>query len=168
MKLKAQTSDLSIASNWKLFLQGGKIQVGYYCANAGLDLDALHSAGRIWWMGKVTRSFLDPDLDQARLVDQRYKSVAAVILESGMLYPATLITHAVLIENTSKIGVPIDLTPIAILMAGIAPTLINVRISSGKSVETHYQDSTLDGRNLTFNADSSLQSRSVRTEDLKW
>uniref|UniRef100_A0A0W0G9H2 Uncharacterized protein n=1 Tax=Moniliophthora roreri TaxID=221103 RepID=A0A0W0G9H2_MONRR len=137
IKLKGQTSGLIDQSNWAFFLQGTNLQVAYYCVNAGVNgCLTLILAGRIWWMGQQTREYLGPT------ADRRYRAVAAVILESGITYPMVLIVQAVMIEKTSKIGVPMDFTPMAMLTAGIAPTLINVRISIGRSVETSvYQNS---------------------------
>jgi hypothetical protein len=37
MKLKGQTSGLDDPSNWTLFLNGSNLQIGYYCANAGVN-----------------------------------------------------------------------------------------------------------------------------------
>ncbi|ESK93741.1 hypothetical protein Moror_1439 [Moniliophthora roreri MCA 2997] len=174
MKVKAQSSNLESDSNWELFSVGSRLQIGYYCANAGVNgFLTLLLAGRIWWMAREARTFLQ---SQVHAIDRNYKSLASVIFESGMLYPITLIVHVVLAESTSKIGIPIDLTPIAILMAGIVPTLITVRISIGKSVEMtrpkvtairHDADARDPG---TFRAERTSSSRSEsisRTDDLE-
>ncbi|ESK93743.1 hypothetical protein Moror_1441 [Moniliophthora roreri MCA 2997] len=167
MKLKGQTSGLRQSANWDIFVHGYELQIGYYCANAAVNgMLTLILAGRIWWLGRESRA----TQFQAQAIDQRYQFFATVIVESGMLYPMTLVAHVVLTQKVDTIGVPIDLTPIAILMAGIAPTLINVRISIGRSVgTTDYGDTARDTDSgqypMSFKMSSQLES--IRTEDLE-
>ncbi|EEB97549.1 hypothetical protein MPER_03108 [Moniliophthora perniciosa FA553] len=108
MRLKGRTSNLLDQSNWALFVNGTNLHVGYFCANAGFNgCLTLILAGRIWWMGRQGRESLGLG------TGQRYRAVAAIILESGMMYPIILIVQAILTEKTDTIGVPIDFTPIA-------------------------------------------------------
>ncbi|EEB88002.1 hypothetical protein MPER_14418 [Moniliophthora perniciosa FA553] len=37
VKVKAQFSNLESDSNWELFSVGSQLQIGYYCANAGVN-----------------------------------------------------------------------------------------------------------------------------------
>ncbi|KAK1230386.1 hypothetical protein PQX77_006531 [Marasmius sp. AFHP31] len=63
-------------------------------------------------------------------------------LESGLLYPATAITNAVVnhvLDPEAKGIFPIDLASATILMSGLAPTLIIVRVAYGKSVDSVQQ-----------------------------
>jgi hypothetical protein len=92
MKLKAQTAGLGDPSNWALFLHGSNLQIGYYCLNAGvngcftlmlgarclpayfkLGSHSMHSAGRIWWMGRQIGKAFGPSSDR------RHIAVAAIM-----------------------------------------------------------------------------------------
>ncbi|THU96499.1 hypothetical protein K435DRAFT_797252 [Dendrothele bispora CBS 962.96] len=55
-------------------------------------------------------------------------------LEAGILYPLFLVIHAAITANVNVIPIPVDLTPIAIQLAGIAPTFIIVHTCLGQSI----------------------------------
>ncbi|KAK1234427.1 hypothetical protein PQX77_002367 [Marasmius sp. AFHP31] len=75
-------------------------------------------------------------------MDTRYKPIVAAVLESGVLYPTTLIASIMipLIVDPDSHGTrPIDLDTVAALMSGLAPTLIIVRVAYGKSANSVQQ-----------------------------
>ncbi|KAF9264557.1 hypothetical protein L218DRAFT_228168 [Marasmius fiardii PR-910] len=98
---------------------------------------ALLTGGRIWWISREARRLM------GRSTNRKYNSITAIIIESGMLYAGFQISSNVLlfiIDPTDSAGLfPIDLSPLAGLMAGLAPTLIIVRVAYGKSVDSVQQ-----------------------------
>ncbi|KAK1230384.1 hypothetical protein PQX77_006529 [Marasmius sp. AFHP31] len=98
---------------------------------------SLLTAGRIWWISQEVGRH-----SGVLRLRPRYKGIVAAILESGLLYPTTGIATAVIhpILDPRNIGVmPIDLSGATILMSGLAPTLIFVRVAYGKSVDSVQQ-----------------------------
>ncbi|KAJ8075517.1 hypothetical protein PM082_021147 [Marasmius tenuissimus] len=100
------------------------------------SLLTLLTAGRIWWtvrqVGQITGS----------RVYTKYKTILATILESGLLYSATLLVATLLplVIDPKNLGQgSIDFSVISTQMSGIAPTLIVVRIAHGQSVESVQQ-----------------------------
>ncbi|EEB88381.1 hypothetical protein MPER_13814 [Moniliophthora perniciosa FA553] len=91
----------------------------------GLDCDH----GRIYWISRRSTSVA------SAMSRKRYNTVAAIILESGLIYPLVLIPNVAF--NTAEALAGWDLTPLMIQAAGIAPTLIVVRSGKGISVEDH-------------------------------
>ncbi|KAJ7613382.1 hypothetical protein FB45DRAFT_1064992 [Roridomyces roridus] len=86
------------------------------------------SAGRIWWLGCRARKILG-------LKTGRYYTVCAMILESGAIYAV----GAVLLAILSVIYCFDDIVmcaPITAQLAGVAPTIIAVRVGLKKSVES--------------------------------
>ncbi|KAJ7613399.1 hypothetical protein FB45DRAFT_938273 [Roridomyces roridus] len=86
------------------------------------------SAGRIWWLGCRARKLMGYKTG-------RYYTVCAMILESGALYVAGALLLAIL----SMVYYYDDLVmsaPITAQLAGIAPTIIAVRVGLNKSVES--------------------------------
>ncbi|KAF7359788.1 hypothetical protein MVEN_00703900 [Mycena venus] len=88
------------------------------------------TAGRIRWICRQSRAYL-------KVADQRrYASSVAILVESGMVYSAAILTYLVVISIpglVNTLGEPI-LQMLAQVM-GIAPTLIIVRVGLGVSVE---------------------------------
>ncbi|KAJ8077838.1 hypothetical protein PM082_002278 [Marasmius tenuissimus] len=97
---------------------------------------SLMTGGRIWWMSRGTLG---------KTIAPRYRAIIAVILESGILYPTALVAAKVstLTLDHHQIGVfePFDPSVVAFLLAGLAPTLIIVRVAYGSLVETTHQPS---------------------------
>ncbi|EEB89302.1 hypothetical protein MPER_12614 [Moniliophthora perniciosa FA553] len=58
-----------------------------------------------------------------------------IVIESGVLYPISA-TAALIVSCNFVNTAPVDLTPIPVFAAGIAPTLIIVRAQLGKNVES--------------------------------
>ncbi|KAJ3996507.1 hypothetical protein F5050DRAFT_1818505 [Lentinula boryana] len=91
------------------------------------DLTCFHClAGRIWWIARATRQALGVNDSN----DKSINSIAAMVLESGLLYPIALIIGlALTVKGT------VEIQPILTLIVGIAPTLIMVRTDLGISIE---------------------------------
>ncbi|KAK7032485.1 hypothetical protein VNI00_013053 [Paramarasmius palmivorus] len=91
-------------------------------------------AGRIWWITRQARQLM------GQRINSKYRTIIAIILESGSIYPTSIIVYLIIANTlyyTNTAGIlPIDLYPVVWQAAGIAPTLIIVRAGSGKSVET--------------------------------
>ncbi|KAK1217558.1 hypothetical protein PQX77_019787 [Marasmius sp. AFHP31] len=97
----------------------------------------LLTAGRIWWISREVGRH-----SGVLQLWPRHKAIVAAILESGLLYPATLITTVAVnrVLDPNQTGtVPIDFGSAAILMSGLAPTLIFVRVAYGNSVDSVQQ-----------------------------
>ncbi|KAK1220848.1 hypothetical protein PQX77_016368, partial [Marasmius sp. AFHP31] len=94
---------------------------------------------RIWWISREARRHL------GRSVGAKYKTIVATILESGLLYPTTLIIGMVipliLDPESHGTGILVDFSIVSTLMSGLAPTLIIVRIAYRKSVDSVDQSS---------------------------
>ncbi|KAF8179081.1 hypothetical protein K438DRAFT_1529181, partial [Mycena galopus ATCC 62051] len=87
-------------------------------------------AGRIWWISRQSRAYL------GAAAQRRYVSSIAVLVESGMVYSATILAYLIVISYPSlanTLGEPI--LQIVSQVMGIAPTLIIVRVGLGVSVE---------------------------------
>ncbi|KAG7092856.1 hypothetical protein E1B28_009171, partial [Marasmius oreades] len=84
----------------------------------------LLTGGRIWW---ITRC-VGPSRTYYVVT-----TMNKIILESGMLYPLTVIVHLSITNAFARVQFPIDTLPLTVLAAGIAPTLIVVRIRLGIS-----------------------------------
>ncbi|KAF9254074.1 hypothetical protein L218DRAFT_833520, partial [Marasmius fiardii PR-910] len=87
---------------------------------------------RIWWISRQARSLM------GQATDAKYKSIVAIIIESGVLYAACLVSDVALefaLDPGSNGMVPFDFGPVVTLMSGLAPTLIIVRVTHGKSVD---------------------------------
>ncbi|ESK88063.1 hypothetical protein Moror_10762 [Moniliophthora roreri MCA 2997] len=121
---------------YALYKKGVKYQIGYYATNAAVNgMITLMIAGRIWWAARDTRRALS-GRPGTNAIDPEYKTIIAMVLESGSVYPMFLIVHAALTANASSIGVPVNLTPAVILVAGIAPTTIILRSNLNRSAKT--------------------------------
>ncbi|KAJ8077829.1 hypothetical protein PM082_002269 [Marasmius tenuissimus] len=127
-------------SNRALYLAARQISMGCSIAMAVFNsLLSLLTAGRIWWISREARRHMGTS------THARYKVIVASILESGLLYPTTLIAAVVLplamsSDSLAQGTIPVDLTMVATLMSGLAPTLIIVRVAHGKSVDSVQQE----------------------------
>ncbi|KAJ7468285.1 hypothetical protein B0H11DRAFT_2197203 [Mycena galericulata] len=86
------------------------------------------TAGRIWWISRGARAIMGP------VVVKRYRTVMAMILESGALYctPGILYLIFLVIAPGSTMVIFAALAQIV----GIAPTIIVVRVGLGRSVDS--------------------------------
>ncbi|KAJ8085684.1 hypothetical protein PM082_004502 [Marasmius tenuissimus] len=98
----------------------------------------LLTAGRIWWITRKAGQMAE----STAYARYDFKVIVATILESGLLYSATLLISVVVPRFTDP-GAhglsPFDPNVISIQMAAIAPTLIIVRIAYGQAVESVQQ-----------------------------
>ncbi|KAJ7258296.1 hypothetical protein C8J57DRAFT_1720838 [Mycena rebaudengoi] len=77
------------------------------------------TAGRIWWISHHSRAYLGAG------VQRRYASAIALVLESGMLYSATILAFLIVISFPSLSSTLEEpLLQILTQVMGIAPTLI--------------------------------------------
>ncbi|KAJ7925785.1 hypothetical protein B0H13DRAFT_2314193 [Mycena leptocephala] len=107
-------------------------------------LAASLAAGRIWWISHRASLFL------GRNSRRKYDNLTAILLESGLIYPASLIiTVAVFLSPATPI------VSVLICVAGvyhivvIAPTLIVVRVGLGVSTDD-VEKSVAISRGLQF------------------
>ncbi|KAF5346012.1 hypothetical protein D9758_013880 [Tetrapyrgos nigripes] len=82
-------------------------------------------AGRIWWIARQAHQILGIK------TRQRYRTVIAIVLESGIFYPISLIVCSV----SLFVLLPATLHPLLIQIVGIVPTLIIVRAGLGIAIE---------------------------------
>ncbi|KAF7364062.1 hypothetical protein MSAN_01065000 [Mycena sanguinolenta] len=88
------------------------------------------TAGRIWWIGRQNRVHLKPDMRA------RYMSSISIIVESGVIYSAGILTWLIL--QAIPFTFPAA-DPTAVMLSqvvGIVPTLIIVRVGLGISVQS--------------------------------
>ncbi|THU95558.1 hypothetical protein K435DRAFT_966351 [Dendrothele bispora CBS 962.96] len=122
------------------------------CAATNLSLSCLIGS-RILYLSHSSRSVFGDQLDK------RYKKIVTVILESGILYSAFLVTYLVLVisEAGTRLGAQ-ALQPSVIQITGLAPTLIVVRsgLRIGKDSESSAFGSSR--KNMPFQSDVSKES----------
>ncbi|KAL0564679.1 hypothetical protein V5O48_017363 [Marasmius crinis-equi] len=123
--------------NATLFAAGTSISNAYALVNAVFNsFITIITAGRIWWITRQVRA------EMGNVAGQRYSTVIAIILESGILYPICqlidIIPEYAIDPNVNGI-VPVDLSSVVVQAVGIAPTLILVRAAYGKTAETPHQ-----------------------------
>ncbi|KAJ6509787.1 hypothetical protein DFH09DRAFT_1198640 [Mycena vulgaris] len=88
------------------------------------------TAGRIWWISHHSRAYLEA------AAQRRYASAIALVVESGMLYSATILAFLIVISFPSLSSTLEEpLLQIVTQVMGIAPTLIIVRVGLGVAVE---------------------------------
>jgi len=88
------------------------------------------TAGRIWWIHRKARAYLEPAMQQ------RYTSAISILVESGVIYSATVLAYLIIgaIPSVNIVQEPIFQMLTQVL--GIAPTLIIVRVGLGVSVQS--------------------------------
>ncbi|KAJ6535140.1 hypothetical protein B0H19DRAFT_1271786 [Mycena capillaripes] len=130
--------------NWRIIVLPVMLLIASTGEACGLDvfLDAtpqfavilatnlLATAGRIWWISNHSRGYL------GAAAQQRYASAIALVVESGMLYSATIVAFLIVISFPSLSSTLEEpLLQIVTQVMGIAPTLIIVRVGLGVTVE---------------------------------
>jgi len=90
------------------------------------------TAGRIWWISRQDRALLGHN------AQGRYKTAIAILLESGIIYPISLLVLVlayVAFSHTESWIIGLN-TVVAVLyqVVGIAPTLIIARVGLGVSI----------------------------------
>ncbi|KAJ6452810.1 hypothetical protein C8R45DRAFT_1040165 [Mycena sanguinolenta] len=100
------------------------------------------TAGRIWYIRREVRS-----LDTLKPLQQRYNTVVAIILESGILYCLCVIIYVISISTnqSSWFGTVFNGVAWGLVQLGvnIVPTLILVRVGMGRSTENNTTISAL-------------------------
>ncbi|ESK87742.1 hypothetical protein Moror_11279 [Moniliophthora roreri MCA 2997] len=131
----------SVLMNSNEYLVNRQINLVYWFGIAGEALFAavnliltLLTAGRIWWIMWRARVHNNPLSKYGSLA-----SINRIILESGMIYPISIVVHLSTSVSVKTENIPVDLLPIIVLIAGIAPTLIVVRTSMGQSIVNEMQ-----------------------------
>ncbi|KAF9263149.1 hypothetical protein L218DRAFT_829653, partial [Marasmius fiardii PR-910] len=85
---------------------------------------------RIWSISREARQLM------GQSTDTRYKSLVAIIIESGAIYAACILgvgTYDLAFDTKSHGLVAFDFGPVVTLISGLAPTLIIVRVARGQS-----------------------------------
>ncbi|KAJ8083496.1 hypothetical protein PM082_009370 [Marasmius tenuissimus] len=117
----------------KPVMTAGKVDEGTIIAIAVFQIFlALLTGGRIWWISRQARRLM------GRSTSTKYNAIVAIIIESGALYASVLLVYVVfeLVVDSSYTGrPPFDPAAVVVMMSGIAPTLIIVRVAYRKSVE---------------------------------
>uniref|UniRef100_A0A0W0G0V7 Uncharacterized protein n=1 Tax=Moniliophthora roreri TaxID=221103 RepID=A0A0W0G0V7_MONRR len=150
--------DTSNPALYELYKKTINYQIGYYCANPPVNVmitlmigttlpsfvpqlcaHEFHAAGRIWWVARDIRRAI-PGPRQSKAIHRDYKTVIAMTLESGLVYSMVRIVHA---GNAGAIGVPINLAPASILVAGIAPTFVILQSNLIRSVQRGQTDKSI-------------------------
>ncbi|ESK93522.1 hypothetical protein Moror_1645 [Moniliophthora roreri MCA 2997] len=102
-------------------IKTANFQLGYYATNAAVNsMITLMIAGRIWWTARDARRAISNRSE----ISKKFRTVVAMVLESGMIYPTVLVIHVAFSANASKLGVFVNLTPAITLVAGMAPTFL--------------------------------------------
>ncbi|KAI3604967.1 hypothetical protein WG66_001940 [Moniliophthora roreri] len=122
-------SDSAIQSNGNLFNVGNHIGVFYNVGSAVVNsVLTLLTTGRIWWIHRQVR------IQRNHTSGTFIHSVAGIILESGIMYPISSIAGLIMTYSTA--AAVLDLAPLMALSAGIAATLIMLRVKLGEDTET--------------------------------
>ncbi|KAF7303830.1 Rtt106 domain-containing protein [Mycena indigotica] len=88
-----------------------------------------HLAGRIWYQSRHLAKLMGSS------PRRRYSDLTAIILESGLIYPALLIITIVIFLTPSPTVSVLVCIAVAYHLVGIAPTLIIVRVGLGVSMQ---------------------------------
>ncbi|KIK64184.1 hypothetical protein GYMLUDRAFT_40471 [Collybiopsis luxurians FD-317 M1] len=99
-------------------------------------------AGRVWWISRMVEA-------ECTSLRRWYHRTIAVITESGVIYPLYIILEASLVF--SPLWVPNPAT-VAIITAGLAPTLIAVRVGSGSAYDNQSLHTVMQHSNMRYSA----------------
>ncbi|KAE9404702.1 hypothetical protein BT96DRAFT_916595 [Gymnopus androsaceus JB14] len=108
-------------------------------------------AGRIWRLSQINNCY--PELDKvnkARINSKQIYRLVAIIIESGALYPISIIVALVI-----ELQIHMDVDRLLLIVAqtmGIAPTLILVRVDLGSSIESPQDQSKFTARTHLWRA----------------
>ncbi|ESK93537.1 hypothetical protein Moror_1635 [Moniliophthora roreri MCA 2997] len=121
--------------------------LGYYAANAAVNgMLTLMIAGRIWWAARDARR----GTSSHSSISKEFKTVIAMVLESGIVYPTVLIINVALIGNGSQLDIIVDLGPAVTLVAGIAPTFVIL----WPYITGYVQEGQLENKSVSFHLES--------------
>ncbi|KAF7292523.1 hypothetical protein MKEN_01476700 [Mycena kentingensis (nom. inval.)] len=109
------------------------------------------TAGRIWWIARGAAMIMGPT------VDRQYRTVVAMILESGALYVTPALLYLILYA-AERASTQIIFATLAQIV-GIAPTIIVVRVGLGSSITSprDVEESVMDIR--APNSDASVDDK---------
>ncbi|KAJ6467874.1 hypothetical protein C8R45DRAFT_1019313 [Mycena sanguinolenta] len=132
-----------------------------FCTNV---LASSLAAGRIWWMSRRI-SRLQGRTDTRK----KYRDLVAIMLESGLIYPAALaVSVGIFVAPTTSTTSVLICIAACYHIVGIAPTLIVVRVSLGVNTDdvdkTTRRDQTRPLTTLQFGVDDSTNFTSTRAE----
>ncbi|KAF5356679.1 hypothetical protein D9758_013738 [Tetrapyrgos nigripes] len=82
-------------------------------------------------IGKLSLEKMNPDAKED--IKRRYRTVIALIVESGLLYPISVIVFEIILQ---VVALSPSLYPLMSTLAGMAPTLIILRVHLGVSINT--------------------------------
>ncbi|KAL0565613.1 hypothetical protein V5O48_016407 [Marasmius crinis-equi] len=112
--------------------------VGEQTSMAGLLLSVLVNicitlltAGRIWWINRESKIYLGVQSDN------KLQHTMRIIIESGLMYPTAMVAQLINanVQKDFWAPVPVDLVPVVIISAAIAPALVIVRAQVDKTLE---------------------------------
>ncbi|THU82751.1 hypothetical protein K435DRAFT_932542, partial [Dendrothele bispora CBS 962.96] len=92
----------------KLVNTGGIMNSSFFvCIAVFNTVLTLMTGARIWWITRQARALMGSE------VDQRYRTIVAIILESGWIYPAVLIINAT-VEFATEVDtiLPVSIDPL--------------------------------------------------------
>ncbi|KAF9059319.1 hypothetical protein BDP27DRAFT_1453396 [Rhodocollybia butyracea] len=134
-------SNTTISANFDLEETGIAISPGFFYTMAGVNLVlTIMLAGRIQWAYMRIRA----DLGGNGSRGQKYSKTVATVIECGILYPLSLLALATTVKFQDSIAIPVDMLPVVMQMAGIAPTLIIFRTCIGRSITENIVTSSRD------------------------
>ncbi|THU81839.1 hypothetical protein K435DRAFT_808745 [Dendrothele bispora CBS 962.96] len=90
-------------------------------------------AGKIWWIMNAIDKIMSQNQRGPKPPRKRYQPTVVLVLESGVLYPISVLIFEILSKTVTPIP---SLYQVMTQIAGIAPTLIIVRIGLGVSVNS--------------------------------
>ncbi|ESK83524.1 hypothetical protein Moror_4855 [Moniliophthora roreri MCA 2997] len=155
------------AYQYELAMSANTVDEVFLIANAAnTTLLTLMIAGRIWWRTRNARTYLD------QATERTYKRIILVLIESGFIYSASLITNVVIIHSASSLGYGLGLNSVIALMVGIAPTLIMLRTSLGWAESAVHESRMVtalqfEPSRVSASATNSDQTSGVRSLDLE-
>jgi len=143
--------------NLSLMNRGERILLGVYVAMAAVNIMlTLTLAGRIIWVTRQIREITN--VIGGHKIMKKYNTLVAILLECGTIYPISLIVLIISVTIDTPI-LPVDFLPLAIQVAGIAPTLIIARTCLGRNTTEHLISSLSQSEAVK----SPIQFRSQRT-----
>ncbi|KAE9402527.1 hypothetical protein BT96DRAFT_1017622 [Gymnopus androsaceus JB14] len=108
-------------------------------------LMTLMIAGRVWW---ISRS-LQKELKSGVHPSHWYRRTLAVVTESGVIYPVYLTIEVVVSASPVPFNIP-NYVDMGIVIVGLAPTLIAVRVGLGSAVDDQSLRSSILQSQLLF------------------
>ncbi|EEB92463.1 hypothetical protein MPER_09020 [Moniliophthora perniciosa FA553] len=125
---------MALASNdsgHNLYVNGNRMTLSALVINVAISFSVtLLTAGRIWFISHQIRRLY------GQKTSPKYRTVIAIILESGLLCPLAITINLIITNVTDPESAPIDFSAVVYQIAGIAPTLVIARAQTGKSIES--------------------------------